>query len=109
MFIAMNAFKVKKDSGDAFEAAWKGRDSYLNEVPGIVHFALLRGEDDEEGLNYSSHTIWESKADFESWTQSEAFVQSHRGGGTTTPLLLGHPQVSLWDAVIEQDFTSKSD
>ena len=46
MFIAMNAFKVKKDSGDAFEAAWKGLDSYLNEVPGIVHFALLRGEDD---------------------------------------------------------------
>ncbi|MBK32129.1 MAG: antibiotic biosynthesis monooxygenase [Chloroflexi bacterium] len=109
MFIAMNAFKVKKDSGDAFEAAWKGRDSYLNEVPGIIHFSLLRGEDDEEGLNYSSHTIWESKGDFESWTQSEAFVQSHRGGGTTTPLLLGHPQVSLWDAVIEQDFTSKGD
>ena len=65
MFIAMNAFKVKKDSGDAFEADWNGRDSYLNDVPGIVHFALLRGEDDEEGLNSSSHTIWEAKAAFE--------------------------------------------
>ena len=44
----MNAFKVKKDSGDAFEAAWRDRDTYLDEVPGILHFALLRG-DAEEG------------------------------------------------------------
>ena len=106
MFIAMNAFKVRKDSGESFEAAWRERDTYLNEVPGILHFALLRGDDDEDALNYSSHTVWKSREDFDTWTKSDAFVQSHRGGGSTTPLLLGHPQVSMWDAVLEQDFRS---
>jgi heme-degrading monooxygenase HmoA len=106
MFIAMNAFKVKKDSGEAFEAAWRERDTYLNEVPGILHFALLRGDAEEDALNYSSHTMWKSREHFDTWTKSDAFVQSHRGGGSTTPLLLGHPQVSTWDAVLEQDFQS---
>jgi hypothetical protein len=42
MFIAMNRFRVKKGSEDAFEKVWLGRDSYLDRVPGFLEFHLLR-------------------------------------------------------------------
>jgi heme-degrading monooxygenase HmoA len=36
MFIAMNRFKVKLGSEEAFEKVWLSRDSYLSRVPGFV-------------------------------------------------------------------------
>ena len=42
MFIAMNRFRVKKGSEDAFEKVWLGRESYLDRVPGFLEFHLLR-------------------------------------------------------------------
>ena len=103
MFIAMNNFKVADGKGGEFEAIWKGRDSYLKDVPGIVHFALLRGDADGE---YISHSTWESRDAFVAWTQSEAFVQGHRQGGSLMGVLQGPPSVKLFEAVIEQDFAS---
>ena len=46
MFIAMNKFQVVPERENDFETIWKERDSYLQEVPGFVQFALLRGEED---------------------------------------------------------------
>ena len=63
MFIAMNRFQVKKGSEDAFEQMWKSRDTYLNEMAGFVEFHLLKGPEAEDHTLYSSHTVWESKAD----------------------------------------------
>jgi len=36
MFIAMNRFKVLKDSASAFETVWLSRDSHLDRVPGFL-------------------------------------------------------------------------
>jgi heme-degrading monooxygenase HmoA len=52
MFIAMNRFRVKKGSEDAFEKVWQGRESYLDRVPGFLEFHLLRGPEAED------HTPW---------------------------------------------------
>ena len=41
MFIAMNRFRVKRGSEQAFEKVWLSRDSQLNKVPGFVEFHLL--------------------------------------------------------------------
>ena len=41
MFIAMNRFKVKKGLEDEFEGVWKGRETRLSDVPGVVAFHLL--------------------------------------------------------------------
>jgi heme-degrading monooxygenase HmoA len=49
MFIAMNRFRVKKGSEDAFEKVWLGRDSYLDSVPGFLEFHLLKGRMDQIG------------------------------------------------------------
>ena len=92
MFIAMNRFRVKKGSEEAFEQVWLGRDSQLNRVPGFVEFHLLKGPEHEDHTLYSSHTLWQSKAAFEAWTKSDAFRQAHSRAGDNKPLYLEHPQ-----------------
>ncbi len=77
MFIAMNRFRVVKDSTAEFEQVWLGRDSHLGEMAGFVEFHLLRGPEAEDHVLYASHTIWRSRADFEAWTRSEQFRKAH--------------------------------
>ncbi len=98
MFIAMNHFRVDPERGAEFEDVWRKRDSHLDEVPGFVRFALLRG--DEPG-RYVSHSTWKDRAAFEAWTQSEAFKKAHAGARMPKGLLLGHPEVRTYEAVLE--------
>ena len=98
MFVAMNRFAIVPGQEERFEQQWRSRESYLQDVPGFVRFALLRG--DEAG-EYISHSSWDSRASFEAWTRSEAFQAAHRQGGLEG-MLQGPPRVSLYDAVIEQ-------
>ena len=56
MFIAMNRFRVKRGTEDAFEKVWLSRDSYLEHVPGFVEFHLLKGPEAEDHTLYASHT-----------------------------------------------------
>jgi heme-degrading monooxygenase HmoA len=99
MFIAMNHFRVQPGRGEAFEQVWRERESFLQDVPGFVQFALLRGDDDA----YISHSIWESREAFEAWTESESFTRGHRGGGSMADILAGHPEVKLWESVIVEE------
>ena len=96
MFIAMNHFQVKSGKNESFEEMWLSRETFLSEVPGFIEFALLRGVDGA----YISHSVWQSREDFDQWTKSENFSRGHRGGGSVGDILDGHPQVDLWDAVI---------
>jgi len=43
MFIAMNRFKVKSGSEEAFEKVWLGRETYLDGMPGFMEFHLAQG------------------------------------------------------------------
>ena len=92
MFIAMNRFRVKKGSEDAFENVWLNRDTQLTKVSGFVEFHLLKGPEQEDCTLYSSHTLWQSKATFEAWTKSEEFRLAHKDAGQNKPLYLDHPQ-----------------
>ena len=92
MFIAMNRFRVKKGSEQAFEDVWLNRDSQLTKVPGFVEVHLLKGPEHDDYTLYASHTIWTSKATFEAWTKSEAFRAVHKDAGQNKPLYLDHPQ-----------------
>jgi heme-degrading monooxygenase HmoA len=86
MYIAMNRFRVKKDAGADFEAVWLNREVHLDQVPGFVEFHLLRGPEREDHVLYSSHTVWQSEADFVAWTHSDAFRAAHKGAGDNKPL-----------------------
>jgi heme-degrading monooxygenase HmoA len=98
-FIAMNRFRVALGSEAEFEQVWASRDSQLRTVPGFVAFHLLRGPAAEDHVLYASHTTWATRADFERWTQSEAFRAAHRGAGARKPLYLGPPQFEGFEAV----------
>src|SRR5262249_50548576 len=54
MFIAMNRFRVKKGSEQAFEKVWLSSDTQLTNVPGFVEFHLLKGPEHEDFTLYSS-------------------------------------------------------
>ncbi len=99
MFVAMNQFSVAAGKEEEFERIWKERETYLEGVPGFVQFALLRG--DAEG-EYISHSTWESRDAFVAWTESEAFVQGHRQGGSLMGVLQGPPALKTFEAVIVQ-------
>jgi len=99
-FIAMNHFQVNPERAAEFEAHWRSRRSYLEEVPGFRGFALLRC--DEPGL-YVSHSTWESREAFEAWTRSEAFRKAHAQARTPEGVLVGHPRLRTFEAVLVQD------
>ncbi|WP_416897087.1 MAG: antibiotic biosynthesis monooxygenase family protein [Minwuia sp.] len=99
MYIAMNRFRIVPGQEEAFEQVWKERDSRLEEVPGFVEFHLLKGPSDDEHTLYASHTIWNSYADFEAWTKSEAFRRAHEGAGERRQLYLGHPNFEGFEVV----------
>lgn len=99
MFIAMNRFSVNPERGDEFEEHWRQRETYLAEVPGFRAFALLRGDEPGE---YISHSTWESRAAFEAWTKSEAFRKGHAQARTPDGVLVGHPRLETFEAVLEQ-------
>jgi heme-degrading monooxygenase HmoA len=104
MFIAMNRFTINDGREADFEAAWRTRESYLEDVPGFVRFALLKGDAPGE---YISHTTWESRAAFEAWTRSEAFRRAH-GQAPLAGVIAGPPRLSLYEAVITQDAPARA-
>jgi heme-degrading monooxygenase HmoA len=99
MFIAMNRFKVARGSEAGFEQVWLSRDTHLRDVPGFHEFHLLRGPEREDHVLYSSHSIWQSRADFEAWTRSEAFRMAHQDAGRNRPLYLGHPEFEGFEVI----------
>lgn len=98
MFIAMNRFQVKRGEEANFEAVWKGRDSYLADVPGFREFHLLRGPEAEDHTLYATHTVWDSREAFEGWTKSEAFRKAHANAGDNKPLYIDRPRLELFEA-----------
>ena len=100
MFIAMNRFRIALGREQVFEELWRQRDSHLDGVPGYREFRLLRGPSDEEATLFASHTIWESRADFTAWTESEAFRKAHAQARAPEGTYLGHPVFEGFEVVL---------
>jgi heme-degrading monooxygenase HmoA len=99
MFVAMNRFRVVPEQEGEWERIWKERETYLQEVPGFVQFALLRS--DEAG-EYISHSIWRDRSAFEAWTRSAAFRKGH-AQGSLHGVLAGSPELGLFQAVLWEE------
>ncbi|MGO8740158.1 antibiotic biosynthesis monooxygenase family protein [Rhodoblastus sp.] len=100
-YIAMNRFRVARGREQDFEEVWRNRQSDLPAMPGFVVFHLLRGPSDDEATLFVSHTIWETRQNFEDWTRSEAFRRAHSGDPKTQGLYLGPPHIEGFEAVAE--------
>jgi heme-degrading monooxygenase HmoA len=100
VYIAMNHFHVAAGRSDEFEARWRDRTSYLDEVPGFKEFHLIRTKDDDDGTHrYASHTLWEDRQAFLDWTHSEAFRKAHASRSSSEGLMLSHPRFEGWETV----------
>ena len=104
MFVAMNNFDVVPEREADFEQIWLERESHLQEVPGFVEFALLRG--DTPG-RYISHSSWQSEEAFHDWTRSEAFAKGHQQG-SLKGILAGPPVVATFESVVHETPTSRA-
>ena len=100
MFIAMNRFKIVLGKEQDFESVWRNRDTHLKGVPGFKEFHLVKGKTNEEFTLYASHSIWNSKEDFISWTKSEAFRLAHKNAGQHQDLYLGAPNFEGFEVVL---------
>ena len=102
MFIAMNRFKVNAGHEDGFEGRWRGRDTYLQDVPGFLAFSLLRNATTADGITeFLSHSTWRSRDDFEAWRTSESFRMAH-SQGSVQGVLAGPPEALLYEVVINE-------
>ncbi len=100
MFIAMNRFKIVLGKEIEFEKVWRERDTHLNGTKGFKEFHLVKGEKTSEYSLYASHTLWETKEDFISWTKSDAFRLAHKNAGQHKDLYLGPPNFEGFETVI---------
>lgn len=96
----MNRFRIALGSEEVFEDLWRRRDSYLDEVPGFREFHLLQGPSDEEGTLFASHTVWEDRASFTAWTESESFHRAHAQARAPEGTYLGHPVFEGFEVVL---------
>jgi heme-degrading monooxygenase HmoA len=100
MFIAMNRFQIARGREDAFEEMWRNRESHLDEVEGFREFRLLKGPSGDESTLFVSHSIWNSRAEFMAWTESEAFRKAHAQARAPEGTYLGPPAFEGFDVVL---------
>jgi heme-degrading monooxygenase HmoA len=100
VYIAMNRFRITRGSEEIFEQLWRRRNSYLDGVPGFREFHLLRGASDDACTLYASHSVWDSRAAFEAWTESEAFRKAHAQARAPQGTYLGHPQFEGFEVIL---------
>ena len=100
MFIAMNRFKIAPGFEEGFEQVWRERETFLDTVPGFKTFNLLKGPATDSHVLYASHSVWESRAAFEAWTESDAFRKAHAQTSAPKGTYLGHPELETFESVL---------
>jgi heme-degrading monooxygenase HmoA len=95
MFVVANRIPVTDGHEEAFEERFAERSGAVDDQPGFVSFELLRPVDAD---HYVVLTHWESEADFEAWTDSEAFREQH-AGDTPEGMFAGHPDLEKHEVV----------
>ena len=74
------------------------QESQLDDVPGFIFMARLRGD---EPRVYINHSVWESREAFQAWTRSDAFKRAHAQGLPEGALAV-HPQAAFYEVVYSE-------
>lgn len=94
MITVMNRISVKPEFAGAFEERFRTRAGLVDEMPGFIRNEVLRPT--QEGKPYIVLTYWESREDFERWTNSEQFKQGHaRSGSLPREAFNGHSELEV--------------
>lgn len=80
MISVANRIFVNPDYAEAFEERFKNRARMVDTMPGFLFNQVLRPSTPDQP--YIVLTYWNSYADFEAWTSSEAFREGHAKSST---------------------------
>lgn len=100
MIAVMNRIPVNPEYAEAFEARFQDRAALVDEMPGFVSYRLLRPTAADDP--YIVMTFWESKTDFEAWTESPEFKKGHaEAGRLPKEAFLGRPTLEIHELIQE--------
>jgi len=100
MFIVMNRIPVNAEYAEQFEERFRTRAGEVDKMPGFVRNQVLRPENAD--APYIVLTMWQSKADFEAWVNSEAFQKGHaRSGSLPREAFRGRNQLESFEIVLD--------
>ncbi|MFB6121941.1 MAG: antibiotic biosynthesis monooxygenase [Haloferacaceae archaeon] len=99
MFVVANRIPVADGHGEAFEERFRARAGEIEDRPGFVSLDVLRPVDADR---YVVLTYWESEADFEAWTDSDAFREAH-ADSPPSEMFDGHPDLETHEVVLHAD------
>ncbi len=80
MITVTNRIFVSPEYATQFEERFRTRAGLVDGMPGFIYNQVLRPLN--EGDPYIVLTLWESRAQFEAWTKSDAFMQGHARSST---------------------------
>ncbi len=80
MITAMNRIYVAPEYAEQFEERFRTRARLVDGMPGFLWNKALRPVN--PGDPYIVLTLWESRAAFDSWVQSDEFMKGHARSGT---------------------------
>lgn len=82
MIIVAFHVEVKPGHEDAFIEGFKNRPKLVEEMKGFVSAEVVQNSASRN--QFIVLNKWDSVADFEAWTQSEAFSAAHQRSGVPT-------------------------
>ncbi len=74
VLVVSNRISVAKGWEQDFERRWKERKWSIAQSPGFIRTEVLRPM---KGDHYVVMTYWQTREDFERWTESQAFMDAH--------------------------------
>ena len=102
MFTVMNRIPVKPEYAEQFEERFRNRAGLVDSMPGFIRNEVLRPA--QEGKPYIVLTYWQSKADFERWTESDEFKQGHaRSGSLPREAFAGRNELEMHEVILNSD------
>jgi heme-degrading monooxygenase HmoA len=100
MFVVMNRIPVNPEYNNQFEERFTHRAREVDKMPGFERNQVLRPGNPEDP--YVILTVWESRADFDAWVNSEAFQKGHAKSGTLPrEAFSGHSKLETFEVILD--------
>ncbi len=96
MYVVMNRLTVATEHAGRLEEGFAHSAGRMREIPGCVHFSLLKEAGVEGESVYVALTQWEDEAAFRAWTESDAFRRSHANAGQSGAMGEVHRYTSVF-------------
>jgi len=96
--VVSNRIPVQKGFEETFEQRWKNRKWSIADHPGFIRTEVLKPV---KGDHYIVVTRWRSMKDFENWTNSDAFTESH-ANAARREAFSGPSQLEIHEVIAER-------